>query len=119
VSGLGNILRQVEVDGKTCSASAELEAAIPEMLKDMEHPGPMPVWALIVPEAAVDSVLKQVEESFGLRNSLGVDGAVANVPLFKDGALTKLVAAGCRLHRVCTFYSSRDQKLGGLARAPY
>jgi hypothetical protein len=91
VSGLGNIVREVEVDGKTCSASAELEAVIPRLLAETHIQGPMPVWALVMSEASIQrsGALKiaQSQESEAKRNE----------------AFTALVAAGCRFHKICEF----------------
>lgn len=57
VAGLGNILRQVEIDGADAPASKELEAIIPALLKQRRNLAPVPdhatgpvgVWALIIP----------------------------------------------------------------------
>ena len=48
----GNILRGVEVEGKSTPASTELEHAINTLVKHRQptSPGPMGVWAMITPE---------------------------------------------------------------------
>lgn len=63
VSGLGNILRQIEIDGEPAPASKELEDIIPKLLAARSAalsadssspapspPGPMGVWAVVYPE---------------------------------------------------------------------
>ncbi|KAH6692318.1 hypothetical protein F5X68DRAFT_57603 [Plectosphaerella plurivora] len=58
-AGLGNIVRQIEVDGTPTPASRELEDAV-QVLYDRwaarGHPlqGPLSVWALVIPPGAVD-----------------------------------------------------------------
>ncbi|KAK3341533.1 hypothetical protein B0T25DRAFT_344977 [Lasiosphaeria hispida] len=65
VSGMGNILRQIEVDGEPVPASRELEELIPKVIAarsevyGTEKAGPMDVWALITPEAALARLPKQ------------------------------------------------------------
>ncbi|KXH47307.1 hypothetical protein CSAL01_08464 [Colletotrichum salicis] len=55
VSGLGNIIRQVEVDGKETPASAELETAVQALFDRRTAeghefpPGPVGVWGLVCP----------------------------------------------------------------------
>ncbi|KAK3988073.1 hypothetical protein QBC44DRAFT_351385 [Cladorrhinum sp. PSN332] len=66
VAGLGNILRQVEVDSKDTPASKELEAIIPTLIKERAKlpsqetegasGGPIGVWALIIPKEVAEAV---------------------------------------------------------------
>lgn len=59
VSGLGNIVRQVEVDGQPEPASAELETRIGEYLASRQQhrstTGPVNVWAWVLPPAAAEA----------------------------------------------------------------
>ena len=86
VSGLGNIVRQVEVDGRPAPASAELEANINEYVRQRSRGahggGPIKVWAWVVPPG-VD--ISPVEGVAGQRGALS----------FAEG-----IAQGGRLHRV-------------------
>ncbi|KAK4165699.1 hypothetical protein QBC43DRAFT_314984 [Cladorrhinum sp. PSN259] len=66
VAGLGNILRQVEIDSAETPASKELEAIIPTLLKKRSQipsqetegasGGPIGVWALIIPKEVAEAV---------------------------------------------------------------
>jgi hypothetical protein len=94
ISGLGNIVREVEIDGQACSASAELEAVIPRLLAEQENAGPMPVWALVIPEDAPD--VKNVLEISELLNSPA--SAESRDLIFKA-----LLAHGCRFHKICEY----------------
>ena len=109
VSGLGNIIRQVEVDGKPTPASKELEAVIPELLNTRAErlpewtPGPMGVWALLVPESvARRGELPQLPEGPNGGNALSEWGAA----LGSSEAIAKLLASGCRLQRIRKLGSS-------------
>ncbi|KAK8095280.1 6-phosphogluconate dehydrogenase [Apiospora kogelbergensis] len=61
VAGLGNIVRQVEMDGVASPASRELEILIPQMLEkraaqaqdQVQAPRPIGVWAWVIPESWV------------------------------------------------------------------
>lgn len=58
LAGLGNILRQIDMNGVPTPASQELETLMPKLLearsklggKASSAPGPMAVWALVMPE---------------------------------------------------------------------
>jgi len=59
VAGLGNIVRQTELDGKALPASRELEEKIPRLLEArcaasaQNTLGPISIWALIIPPHAI------------------------------------------------------------------
>jgi hypothetical protein len=61
VSGLGNIVRQVEIEGIASPASQELEILIPQLLEKrfQRNPevsiGPIGVWAWVIPPDIVDT----------------------------------------------------------------
>lgn len=102
VSGLGNIIKQVEVDTeetgrKTVPASMELEEKIPHMLSVREQmglgpiEGPVGVWALVIPP--------KVAETLPVMKTL-----THGVPEFDPTThFRTLLEAGCRIYRVCMF----------------
>lgn len=102
LTGLGNIVREVEIEGQASSASQELEANIPELLARRQRAGgeqmigPIGVWALVIPEGV-----------FAARNLPQFDlaRAVSATPdqMYDVSSLfTNLMASGCRLHKICT-----------------
>lgn len=111
VAGLGNIVRQVDIDGKPASASKELEAVIPELLharsshssSESTTPGPMGVWAVVVPESvAKRGGLPQLRE----KSDGGGGGALLSEWEAAMGAsqtIARLLASGCRLQRIRKF----------------
>ncbi|OLN88603.1 hypothetical protein CCHL11_01809, partial [Colletotrichum chlorophyti] len=62
LTGLGNIVRQVEINGKEAPASGELEVAVHELFDRRKReghefpPGPVGVWALVVPPGSSQAV---------------------------------------------------------------
>ncbi|KAL0938984.1 uncharacterized protein CTRU02_205593 [Colletotrichum truncatum] len=69
LAGLGNIIRQIEVDGKPTPASKELETAVQALydrrMKEGHEfpPGPVGVWAVVIPPAATQvSDLERLQE---------------------------------------------------------
>jgi hypothetical protein len=102
VSGLGNIIRQVEIateetGRKTVPASMELEEKIPHMLSVREEmglgpiEGPVGVWALVIPPKVAETLPVMRFLTHGLQE---FDPAVHYRPLLE---------AGCRVYRVCMF----------------
>lgn len=49
VAGLGNIVRQVEVNGVATPASTEIEKLIPQLLERRNAQGAVGVWAVVIP----------------------------------------------------------------------
>lgn len=99
VSGLGNIVRQVDIEGKASPASQELEATIPKLLDrrarlnpDLE-PTPLAVWALIIPADLTGSyIAAQTDAASDAESDMAEDFA---------RSFSNLFASGCHLHRVC------------------
>ncbi|KAJ2897058.1 uncharacterized protein MKZ38_005008 [Zalerion maritima] len=54
-SGLGNIIRQIEIDGENVPASKELEKNIDKLLTNSPDPGPVSIWACMIPEDKLSS----------------------------------------------------------------
>lgn len=115
-AGLGNIVRQVVLDGKPSPASHELEAAIPVLLATRRSawPGadsdavvvanrvgsPLGVWGLVIPPAAL-SLYARLRETLApiADHSAEAEQCAAAVAA---PSLAALLAGGCRLHRICT-----------------
>ncbi len=122
-SGLGNIVRQVvakQADGvpddtrtKAEPAARTLEAAIPALLAARRRAQPalqdgaLAVWGLVVPAHLVPFYEQLRAEGPGLAP---VASDADHSPAAEQQAatavsthFTALLAAGCRLHRICTF----------------
>ncbi len=102
VAGLGNIVRQVEIDDKPAPASKELEAAIPRLLeaRSKRAPataavGPVAVWALVLPRQAMDLVSEDLAVSGD--HDVSSEHEVAERV---SRNFSQLLAAGCHLHRI-------------------
>ncbi|KAK3337130.1 hypothetical protein B0T19DRAFT_411586 [Cercophora scortea] len=120
VTGLGNILRQVEIDGKPTPASKELEAVIPMLLQARakesgEQPtGPTGVWALIYPEhVATSEKLQRV-----LQLSTSSSSQERKKAREVSECISKLLAAGCHIRRVLSGGGGWGLKQGLLSLDP-
>lgn len=105
VSGLGNIVRQLEIDDKPAPASKELEALIPQLFETRGAAGIPPpsgavgVWAWVIPPHVVES-----EELDSVAYFSG--GSVSNegdAALEMSMRADRMLAAGCRLHKIREF----------------
>ncbi|KAI1077175.1 hypothetical protein F5B20DRAFT_553420 [Whalleya microplaca] len=120
VAGLGNIVRQVEVDGSPTPASKELEILIPEVLdaRSNQHgessPGPIGVWCWVVPPHVV--------EAQGLRDLKvfqdGSSTSEAELALSAMDAFSRLLSSGCRLHKILSGGGGWGAKQGLLSLDP-
>ena len=105
VAGLGNILRQVEIDLRPAPASKELEDIIPKLLKVRsgrhggQTVGPMGVWALIYPE--------HVASAQGLPRALELSGSDRSHEWARAQEVSKLMpgllASGCHIRKICEY----------------
>lgn len=105
LAGLGNILRQVEIDGRPAPASKELEEVIPKLLSvrakrgqsQGQTVGPMGVWAVLYPEhlAAAPGLLPQPLELVDADKS--AEWAQA---LDVSKRMPELLASGCHVRRI-------------------
>lgn len=97
-SGLGNIIKRIEVNGEVVGASTELETVIPELLAARERnglsalKGPLLVWALVIPAHVA------------MNKELMVDLHAESQAFKPASAFRPLLEAGCRVHRVCKSY---------------
>ncbi|TPX15407.1 uncharacterized protein E0L32_004387 [Thyridium curvatum] len=116
VSGLGNIVRQVDIEGKASPASQELEATIPKLLDrrarlnpDLE-PTPLAVWALIIPADLTESyIAAQTDTASDAESDMAEDFA---------RSFSNLFASGCHLHRVLSGGGGWGAKQGLLSLDP-
>lgn len=110
VSGLGNILRQIDIDGPA-PASTELETNIPGILdararKVVEstsqaedtYSGPVGIWALIMPPGYIEEGMPMAEplnwQDYHAKSETHLVGET-------NGRLDLVLAAGGRLCKVC------------------
>jgi len=101
-AGLGNIVRQTEMDGKPSPASRELEVVIPRILKARDRAtstavaGPVTVWALVAPREAVEAGLLD-----GLLTPEEYGGSTEHAAAERvSQQFSALLGAGCHLHRI-------------------
>ncbi|KAI1470264.1 uncharacterized protein F4812DRAFT_258762 [Daldinia caldariorum] len=102
IAGLGNIVRQVEVNGTATPASKELEAIIPKVFdkrseRDASYsPGPIGVWCWVIPPDVVEKRnlldLKVFEP--------GSSQSEAELSLEVMNVFSELLSSGCRLHKI-------------------
>ena len=122
-SGLGNIVRQVydQDTGKPIPAARQLEADIPALLAarrkaipGLEN-GALAVWGLVIPEKAMPFYeqlrLRLYDQGDTALHALAGDAdhapaAEQQVAAQTSAHFTALLAAGCRLHRICMFRPS-------------
>jgi hypothetical protein len=110
VAGLGNILRQVEIDGKPVPASKELEAIIPKLLearslaqKDAAAASRIGVWALVLPGRRPDNT-SSLEPTFMDPLEAGAFGDVdAEWDMTAEVAepLTQSLGNGAQIRKIC------------------
>lgn len=113
-AGLGNIVRQINVDGAPTPASKELEDAVQELYDRWAargHPlqGPLSVWALVIPPGAADEA--------GLSNLTAWREDVARRPDMDSELqateqaselVVPLLRKGARVYRVRKYFLSID-----------
>lgn len=102
VAGLGNIVRQIGIDGDAAPASQELEELIPGMYArrwqkdDAQAPAPMGVWAWVIPPHVVES-----GQLAGLRAyQQHSDEGELSLALEAAGLFDGLLSSRCRLHKI-------------------
>ncbi len=103
LTGLGNILRQVEVDGSPAPASKELELLIPEVFAvrskryGPSSSGPIGVWAWVIPPHVIAAEILSDLEVFQADSHQ----SEAELATKAEGVFAKLTSSGCRLHKIC------------------
>jgi hypothetical protein len=111
VSGLGNIIRQIEIDEGTIPASKELESIIPKIFKtrndflQREAPSLVQVWALVIPRSVTDRI---GESDLGQPNPLPYELETINTEQkdawLNSGEITKWLKRGCHLHKIRRYF---------------
>ncbi|KAK3310557.1 uncharacterized protein B0T15DRAFT_489232 [Chaetomium strumarium] len=119
-AGLGNILRNIEINGSPRPASQELEDVIPRLLearrKDKDSAsGPVDVWALIAPARYIEKGLPISNPlelgKYQLSDEVGLARAVAN-------QMDMFIAGGCQLRKVLSGGGGWGLKKGLLSLDP-
>lgn len=100
VAGLGNIVRQVEVNGKATPASKEIEALIPQLLGKRQSQSPVGVWAVVVPPHLVEDGIFAKLFSY---SEIPEDQNISELQLFERNGkmLSMFHHYGFRIHKVC------------------
>ncbi|KAI0408952.1 hypothetical protein F4802DRAFT_604707 [Xylaria palmicola] len=120
VAGLGNIVRQVEVDGIPAPASKELEAVIPKIFEERARhdptssPRPMGVWCWVVPPHLMEAKKFDSLKLFQAGASQSeTDIARGSMEIFSE-----LLSSGCRLHKILSGGGGWGLKQGLLSLDP-
>ncbi|KAI1755290.1 hypothetical protein F4782DRAFT_443429 [Xylaria castorea] len=120
VAGLGNIVRQVEVDGCVTPASKELEAIIPKIFEERAHhnptssPRPIGVWCWVIPPHCMKARKFDSLKLFQAGSSqTETDIALSSMEIFSE-----LLSSGCRLHRILSGGGGWGLKQGLLSLDP-
>ncbi|KAI0847585.1 hypothetical protein F5Y00DRAFT_241213 [Daldinia vernicosa] len=120
VAGLGNIVRQVEVNGTTTPASKELEALIPKVFdtrseRDTSYsPGPIGVWCWVIPPDVVEK-----HNLLGLKVfEAELSQSEAELSLEAMDVFSELLSSGCRLHKILSGGGGWGLKQGLLSLDP-
>ncbi|CAJ2513875.1 Uu.00g019940.m01.CDS01 [Anthostomella pinea] len=120
VAGLGNIVRQVEVDGSTTPASQELETLIPQVFDARSErygassSGPIGVWCWVIPPHVVEAKKLLELKVF----QAGSSQTEADLALEATEALSSLLSSGCRLHKILSGGGGWGLKQGLLSLDP-
>lgn len=108
LSGLGNIVRELDIRGVTSPASKELESLIPKVLESRAKstnmaspgppgpPGPMAIWAWVIPPHVTESGKLPRFDIFP--SQLG--RSERELALAATETFSRLVQSGCRLHKI-------------------
>ncbi|KAI0109936.1 hypothetical protein F4814DRAFT_450898 [Daldinia grandis] len=120
VAGLGNIVRQVEVNGTATPASKELEALIPKVFdtrseRDVSYsPGPIGVWCWVIPPDVVEKHSLLSLKVFEAKSSQ----SEAELSLETMNVFPELLSSGCRLHKILSGGGGWGLKQGLLSLDP-
>ncbi|KAI0152557.1 hypothetical protein F4776DRAFT_38705 [Hypoxylon sp. NC0597] len=120
VAGLGNIVRQVEVNGSPTPASKELEGLIPKVFdhrskQDASYsPGPIGVWCWVIPPQVVANQNLLDLKVFQPESSQ----SEAELSLDAMSVFSELISSGCRLHKILSGGGGWGLKQGLLSIDP-
>ncbi|KAI1347578.1 hypothetical protein F5Y01DRAFT_294879 [Xylaria sp. FL0043] len=120
VAGLGNIVRQVEVDGSATPASKELEAIIPQIFEQRAQreptspPRPIGVWCWVIPPHVMET------RKFDTLNLFraGASQTEEDILLGSRETFSNLLSSGCRLHKILSGGGGWGLKQGLLSLDP-
>ncbi|KAI1770706.1 hypothetical protein F4818DRAFT_251224 [Hypoxylon cercidicola] len=120
IAGLGNIVRQVEINNSPTPASKELEDLIPKVfdarskLDETYSPRPIGVWCWVIPPGAVD------EHSLFDLKVFQAESTQSEAELAVDAMATfsKLISSKCRLHKILSGGGGWGLKQGLLSLDP-
>ncbi|KAI2635139.1 hypothetical protein GGS21DRAFT_517065 [Xylaria nigripes] len=120
IAGLGNIVRQVEVDGAATPASKELETIIPRLFEERakrdpnSSPTPIGVWCWVIPPHVMQSPRFNSLTTFKANSpQTEVDMALESMNFFSE-----LLQSGCHLHKILSGGGGWGQKQGLLSLDP-
>ncbi|KAI0525849.1 hypothetical protein F5B22DRAFT_587986 [Xylaria bambusicola] len=119
VAGLGNIVRQLEVDGSTTPASKELEAILPKISEERSHgqsglPSPLGVWCWVIPPHVTGAKSFIDLQLF----KAGSSQTEADIVMSSNGLFSELLSSGCRLHKILSGGGGWGLKQGLLSLDP-
>ncbi|KAI1170545.1 hypothetical protein F4777DRAFT_568739 [Nemania sp. FL0916] len=120
VASLGNIVRQVEVDGSPTPASKELEAIIPAIFEEraQREPStfssrPIGVWCWVIPRHVKAKIFNNLELFKAGSSQTDADIVQRSMPIFSE-----LLSSGCRLHKILSGGGGWGLKQGLLSLDP-
>ncbi|KAI0206405.1 hypothetical protein F4808DRAFT_407166 [Astrocystis sublimbata] len=120
LAGLGNIVRQVDVDGTPTPASKELEDIIPKIFEERAlreptaSPKPVGVWCWVIPPRCMKAGRFDNLKLFKADSSQSeIDIASSSIELFSE-----LLSSGCQLHRILSGGGGWGLKQGLLSLDP-
>ncbi|KAK1973008.1 hypothetical protein LY78DRAFT_687807 [Colletotrichum sublineola] len=127
LAGLGNIVRQIEVEGQETPASAELEKAVHELYDRRTNeghefpPGPVGVWAIVVPPGRFqDTDLKLLQQWTGDPEKSQIRSVYdewADTLVFKD-LVHRVLQHGGRVYKILSGGGGWGKKQGLLSLDP-
>ncbi|KAI0431010.1 hypothetical protein F5Y09DRAFT_306031 [Xylaria sp. FL1042] len=120
VASLGNIVRQVEVDGSATPASKELEAIIPKIFEERTQrepnapPRPIGVWCWVIPPHVMETKKFDTLNLF----KAGASQTEEDIILGSEEISSDLLSSGCRLHKILSGGGGWGLKQGLLSLDP-
>ncbi|KAF2865518.1 hypothetical protein BDV95DRAFT_623801 [Massariosphaeria phaeospora] len=128
VGSMGNIIRRVQASNdESVPASQELEAVVPQYFKSRgESSQTTPVWALVIPQAALQSVVDHTRVILGRAQNATSSGSEigdwealwrSEVPLWNN-LVPMAISKGARLYRVLSGGGGWGKKAGLLSLDP-
>ncbi|KAI8630430.1 hypothetical protein F5Y19DRAFT_46486 [Xylariaceae sp. FL1651] len=120
IAGLGNIVRQVEVDGSATPASKELEALIPAIFEERTQSDltsstrPIGVWCWVIPPHVIEA--KKLDNLKLFR--AGSSQTETEIALGSMEIFSELLSSGCRLHKILSGGGGWGLKQGLLSLDP-